>query len=485
MSPSTVSQLLHDAIPADVRGICQTLRDRGFEGWVVGGRVRDCLLADHTQERLAEHGDWDVATNARPEQVQGIFRRVIPTGIEHGTVTVLIGKVGYEVTTFRAEATYLDGRRPDQVAFLENITEDLARRDFTVNALAYNPLSDTLVDPFGGAEDLKSKTLRAVGDPAERFGEDGLRVLRAARFVATLDFELDPATRAAIEPSLDSYRKVSAERIREEWLKAMKAARPSRAFEVMRETGMLGITAPELMESVGCEQNRYHAFDVWGHTMACMDACPQSPVLRMAGLLHDVGKPRSREFSAKTEDYTFYNHELIGADMARPMLERLKFSNAERDRIVGLVRHHLICYSDEWSDAAVRRWLRRVTPELAVDLYELGRADAIAKGPRQEQNTAALETNDSPAGDEVLAEQFARLERLQARAAKLVADGAAISVRDLAISGHDLIKTLGLRPGPLLGEILKELLEEVTDSPERNTKETLLTRATELAARQI
>jgi tRNA nucleotidyltransferase (CCA-adding enzyme) len=307
-----------------------------------------------------------------------------------------------------------------------------------------------------------------VGEPGERFAEDGLRVLRAARFVATLEFELEERTAAAIAPSLDSYRKVSAERIRDEWLKCMKARAPSRGFNAMQRHGLLDITAPELSESVGCEQNRYHAFDVWGHAMACMDACPHSPILRVAGLLHDVGKPRSKAFSDKTNDYTFYNHEHIGAKMAAPLLERLKFSNAERDRIVGLVRHHLICYSSEWSDAAVRRWLRRVTPELAEDLYALGKADALAKGPVPDADPTRDLNN---------------LDELQARVARLRAEGAAVSVRDLAINGHDLIKTLGLPPGPLLGKILQELLEEVTDEPTRNQSEVLLQRARELAAR--
>ncbi len=462
--PTTV---LQRAVPDDVRDICRHLRDAGFEGWVVGGRVRDCIMARLSSgHRLEQEGDWDIATNARPEQVQRLFRRVIPTGIEHGTVTVLVNKVGYEVTTFRAEADYRDGRRPGAVAFLDDVTADLARRDFTVNAIAYDPLTDRIVDPFGGIDDIRAELLRAVGKPSERFAEDGLRVLRAARFAATLHFAIEPATEAAIEPSLDSYRKVSAERIRDEWFKAMKATAPSRAFEVMRAHGMLAITAPELMEAVGCEQNRHHVYDVWGHTMACMDACPKSPVLRVAGLLHDVGKPRSRELSDKTGDYTFYNHELIGARMARPMLERLRFSNSERDHIVGLVRHHLICYSDEWSDAAVRRWLRRVTPELAEDLYSLGRADAVGKGQDPESDIASL-------------------GRLQQRVEKLLEQGTAVSVRDLAINGGDLISTVGLQPGPIMGEILRELLEEITDSPERNTRETLLARSRELAAEKL
>jgi tRNA nucleotidyltransferase (CCA-adding enzyme) len=448
-------------LPQGARQIARALHEQGYGAWIVGGCVRDCLLCELSGEPQPP-SDWDLATSATPEEVTRLFRHVIPTGIEHGTVTVLMGKEPFEVTTLRADLDYHDGRRPSSVAFVRNIEDDLARRDFTVNAIAYEPESHVLVDPHGGVDDLRAKVIRAVGEPGARFAEDGLRVLRAARFVATLDFELEPKTKAAIAPSLDSYRKVSAERVREEWLKAMKARAPSRAFDVMLQTGILEVTAPELLESVGCEQNRFHAYDVWGHGMACMDACPRSPVLRMAGLFHDVGKPRSRAFSEKTQDYTFYNHEAIGANMTGPILERLKFSNAERERIVGLVRHHLICYDDSWSDAAVRRWLRRVSPELAEDLYELGRADALGKGR-------------DPEGD------VENIRRLKERAEKLVREGTALSTKDLAISGNDLISELGLRPGPIFKEILGQLLEEVTDDPQRNGRDTLLNRARELS----
>jgi tRNA nucleotidyltransferase (CCA-adding enzyme) len=463
MSPVTTATL-RSVLPEPVLGLCQRLRDHGYRAWIVGGCVRDALLAELTHAGGAPSGgDWDIATDALPEQVKTVFRRVIPTGIEHGTVTVLIGDQAYEVTTLRGETTYSDGRRPDSVFFVDDIVADLARRDFTINAIAYDALDDRLIDPFDGVRDLGLRTLRAVGNPAERFAEDGLRVLRAARFVATLEVEIDPATARAIHPSLGSYRRVSAERIRDEWMKAMKARRPSRAFDVMREHGLLAITAPELTEAVGCEQNRFHAYDVWRHSLECLDNCPPSPVLRLAGLLHDVGKPRSRAFNEQKEDYTFYEHERIGAEMADPLLERLRFSNDERERVVALVRHHLVCYEPSWSDAAVRRWVRRVSPELLEDLYALNRADVLAKG------------RDA-------SEDIARLGFLQERVQKVLEAGSALSVRALAVNGHDLMRELGMAPGPKVGEVLRALLEEVLDEPDKNTRDALLERARVLAA---
>ncbi|MBK6698181.1 MAG: HD domain-containing protein [Myxococcales bacterium] len=442
------------AIPPDVRSLCARLAEKGKRGWVVGGCVRDLLLGRQV-------ADWDVATDARPEEVMKIFPKTIPTGIAHGTVTVLLHHTPYEVTTLRGETSYSDGRRPDAVHFVDEIAADLARRDFTVNAIAIDPTSGHVIDPHGGRADLARRLLRAVGNPMERFAEDGLRVLRAARFVATLELELDEATKRAIEPTLGTYRKVSAERVRDEWVKAMKAKRPSRAFEVMRETGILGVSCPELLESYGVEQNRYHAFDVWGHAMACLDACEGDPVLRIAALLHDVGKPRSRAFSDKTNDYTFYDHDRIGAEIAEPIVKRLRFSNDEQTRIVSLVRHHLFHY-DKWTDAAVRRWIRRVGPDRLEDLYAINRADVLGKG------TPATEAD------------LVALSGLREHVARLLAEGAALSAKDLKISGHDLIKELGLAPGRVVGELLAALLEEVLGDPTLNEREKLLARAAEL-----
>ncbi len=300
-----------------------------------------------------------------------------------------------------------------------------------------------------------------MGDPVERFSEDGLRVLRAARFVATLEMELDPATFAAIEPTLPTFRKVSLERVRDEWVKTMKARAPSRAFEVMRQTGILGVTCPELLEGVGMEQNKWHEYDVWRHGMACLDACAGDPILRISALLHDVGKPRTRAWSDKTSDWTFYDHDQVGAEIAEPIATRLRFSNDEKARIVALVRHHLFHYSD-WSDAAVRRWMKRVGPERIEDLYLLNEADVRGKG------------KDEP--------DLSALAALKAHVARVVAAGAALSVRALAVNGRDLMTELGMKAGPALGKMLDALLELVLADPALNTRDGLLEKAREILA---
>ena len=440
-------------VPPAVLDLCNRLRSKGKRAWIVGGCVRDVLLG-----RVAS--DWDVATDARPDDLLRVFPRAIPTGIEHGTVTVVRDGHHYEVTTLRGEGTYTDGRRPDWVDFVDDIAADLARRDFTVNAMAVDPLDGKLIDPHGGRTDLARKVLRAVGDPRERFAEDGLRVLRAARFVATLEMTLDLETERAIAPTLGTYRKVAAERVRDEWLKTMKARKPSLAFDLMERTGILGVSCPELVEGVGMQQNRWHGYDVWRHGMECMDACAGDPILRVAALLHDVGKPRTRAWSDKTNDYTFYDHDRVGAEIAEPICARLRFSNDERARIVSLVRHHLFHYDDQWTDRAVRHWIRRVSPDRVEDLYVLNEADARAKGRDVRADLDAL-------------------ANLKAHVARVLAEGAALSTRDLKINGRDLIRELSLKPGPVIGQILDALLEAVTNDPALNEPQALLARARE------
>jgi tRNA nucleotidyltransferase (CCA-adding enzyme) len=445
-------------VPRGVVALCARLRERGHKAWIVGGCVRDLL-------RGAAVADWDVATSARPDQVKQAFRRVIPTGIQHGTVTVHLseqdGGGSYEVTTLRGEGAYTDGRRPDEVVFVDDIVQDLARRDFTINAIALDPVDGHVIDPFGGRADLRARVLRAVGVAAERFAEDGLRVLRAARFVASLEVELDPATAAAIRPALATYRKVSAERVRDEWMKALKARTPSRAFDTRREHGLLEVSAPELLPQVDCAQNRHHRYDVWGHAMACVDACVGDPVLRLSALLHDVGKPQSRAFSDKTQDWTFYDHERIGAEIADPLLARLRFSNDERARVTHLVRHHLVVYESSWTDAAVRRWIRRVGRDHLADLYQLVEADLRGK-----------DRDGEP--------EIAPLRELEGRVAAILAKGDAIGTRDLAVRGNDLMKDLGMTPGPRMGVLLDRLLDLVLEDPALNERATLLARAAAL-----
>jgi tRNA nucleotidyltransferase (CCA-adding enzyme) len=454
-----MSDLDLSVVPEHVFAIAKKLQEKGHRSWIVGGCVRDSIIGKAV-------ADWDLCTDARPDALMKIFPRAVPTGLQHGTVTIVMSGHHYEVTTLRGESTYSDGRRPDAVNFVDDITADLARRDFTINAIAADPATGRLVDPFDGRKDIDRKAIRAVGKAFERFSEDGLRVLRAARFCATLEFDLDPDTFAAIGPTLDTFKKVSAERVRDEWVKTMKAKKPSRAFDVMRESGIMAITCPELMEGVGMEQNKWHQFDVWRHGMACMDACRGDPILRIAALLHDVGKPRTRAYSDKTQDYTFYDHDKVGAEMAEPICERLRFSNDERTRIVHLVRHHLFHY-DKWSDAAVRRWIRRVGKDRIDDLLRLSEADLRGKAPEIDPGIL------SP------------LEALKVHVERILAEGAALSTSDLAIDGNVLIKELGIKPGRVIGEILAHLLEEVIADPAAYTKDTLLVRTRAfLAARQ-
>lgn len=419
--------------------LCERLDQAGYRAWVVGGSVRDSLIAqifDGAEPESWRAKDWDLATDATPEQVTPLFRKVIPTGVDHGTVTVLLHGHELEVTTLRAERSYADGRRPDHVDFVRSIDEDLARRDFTVNAIAFEPRTEALVDPFGGLADLRARRLRAVGEAARRFAEDGLRVLRAARLVATLEFELDPDTARAIAPSLDTYRRVSAERIRDEWNKALLAREPSRAFRVMHEHGLLAITAPELtaLASGGA----------LALALARGDRCEREIELRLAALLRELHAEPPR-----------------AAEVADALLARLRYSNAERKLVTHLVRHPVPPRRELEAPASVRRWLRRIGPEQHPLACRLERAHLAAAG----------------AGDDALR----ALGEFEQRARDELAREPPLSLSALAIDGKRLMADAGYRPGRQLGVVLEALLERVLDDPTENEPARLLEHARAMA----
>jgi tRNA nucleotidyltransferase (CCA-adding enzyme) len=398
--------------------IAGRLNRHGHGAWIVGGCVRDLL-------RGVPVADWDIATSAPPREVQRLFRRTIPTGIAHGTITVLEAGEAYEVTTLRGEGAYSDGRRPDQVVFVSGIEEDLGRRDFTVNAIAFDPVSGRAIDPWGGAEDLDARRLRAVRDPMERFAEDGLRVLRAARFVATLEMELDPETEAAIRPNLEVFGRVSRERVLAEWEKACnKARQPSRAFAVMRRTGMLGVVAAPLD---GLPAPRFE------EGLRRMDAAPAGLVPRLAALCLEVDPEHDRKALSR-------------------MLSELRASTKDREAIVHLVRTFERGPLDGVTDGPLpfRQFLRRVGRAELGRAFDLRRADAAATG-RPDDVTA-----------------------LEARARAELAAGLPLAIADLAVTGHDLMTELGVPPGRGLGVLLGRLVEHCLARPEDNRREALL-----------
>src|SRR5438067_1862673 len=437
-------------VPAEVMAVLRGLQSAGKQAYVAGGAVRDLLRGARAQ-------DFDVATDAIPEEVQRIFPRVIPTGAQHGTVTVLSGNHKIEVTTFRGEGPYLDGRRPSSVTFLGDIDGDLARRDFTVNAMAWDPLAGVLRDPFSGEEDLRRCRLRAVGNALARFQEDGLRPLRAVRFACTLRLAIEPDTRRAITQALDTFAKVAQERVRDELIKLLlRGAPPSRGLRLLQRTGLLARIMPELLESVHFVQNRYHAWDVWRHTLRCVDFAPPDLVIRVAALLHDVAKPRS---AAPKEgapgEHTFYDHEKIGAQLAADMMQRLKFPRRETERVALLVLEHNWHYLPQWNDSTVRRTLARIGTDALPELWALRRADLRARGRLEGEGLA----NQAEAGRRFGAE---------------IAKSSALKVTDLAITGEDVMHELRLAPGRQVGQILTLLLGRVLDDPNLNSRDKLI-----------
>ena len=450
-------------VPPAVLEVLRALRRSGKQAWLAGGAVRD-LLRIAQGARLTPPQDFDVATDALPDDVQRLFPRTAPTGIAHGTVTVLADEEHeVEVTTFRGEGPYLDGRRPSAVTFLGDIDGDLARRDFTVNAMAWDPIAGELRDPFGGAGDLRRRLLRAVGEPLDRFREDGLRPLRAVRFASTLRLALDRRTERAIPRALDVFAKVAWERVRDELSKLLvRGDPPSRGLRLLRRTGLLARIVPELLEGVGFEQNQYHAYDVFRHTLRVVDFAPADLSVRLAALLHDVGKPRTAQPPQPRGEHTFYKHEFVGEEMARAILLRLRYPHRDVEAVALLVREHNWYYQSEWNDATVRRTIARIGPSALPLLWQLRRADLRARG-------------------RLVAEGLANQEEVERRFEAELRRASALKVTDLAIGGNEVMEALGIPPGRRVGEILTLLLDRVLDDPDLNKRDTLLRLASEIA----
>jgi len=422
-------------IPSVVLDITSSLIGNGYQAFLVGGAIRDFLLGFQAK-------DWDVATNAAPEKVRALFPGTPSFDLKHGTITLVMRGKHVEVTTFRGSADSKDG----------SIEEDLAHRDFTINAMAYDLIAGRIIDPFGGMEDLHRKTVRAVGRPIERFQEDPLRMMRAIRFSQELGYSIDSQTLRAATSFSHAMKQVAPERIRDELMRVLTVARPSVGFHTMRRSGILKEILPELMEGYRKRQNNFHRYTIYRHIMETLDAIEPAPVLRLGALFHDIAKPRVRK---KIEGrWRFFSHAEASAELARQIMTRLKFSNELTGRVCLLVAHHMFDYRKELSDRAVRRFIKRIGAEHVDDLIRLRKADEIAHGWGQDR------------ADQI--EEFKKRVHDQRRGSP------ALTVSDLKVTGHDVMAVTGLPPGPKVGQILSNLLEAVVDHPEYNEKERLI-----------
>lgn len=512
----TLKQLL-ELVPTYVTDIAQELHKNNYEAYLVGGCLRDILLG-----RVPE--DYDIATNAYPEEIIKIFPKSIPTGMKFGTITV-VGQdstgenFAVEVTTYRSEADYFGGRWPAKVEFTKTIDEDLARRDFTINAMALDLVhlvgpaaaealatetsqddaqlvNKLIVDPFNGLHDLDAKVIRAVGNPNERFTEDGLRPVRGCRLASQLEFTIDPATQAAMKETNHITKHISVERFRDELMKLLlKSPKPSVGLRLMKDTGILALFIPELLEGVDVTQPEFHVDDVFNHLMATVDVAVDR--VKLAALFHDIAKPCC--YSKDEKGVHFYGHDMMGAEMTKEIMTRLKFSNAEIERNVNLVRWHMFYYpsmewrrverpnldirnanKDEikdhlektrdktvmggWSDSAIRRLMVNVGGQEAIDdLLQLRIADAAAN-PKSEFNPEEIDV-------------------IASRIADVRAKEMALKISDLDVTGHDLMQELGIQPGPKLGEVLQYLLDQVIEDPNLNRKEELMKLAQDFLAK--
>lgn len=431
-------------VPKKVQMIITALQEHGYDAYAVGGCVRDSLL--HRSP-----ADWDITTSAQPLEVKKIFRRTVDTGLQHGTVTVLMEKEGFEVTTYRIDGEYEDSRHPKEVIFTGNLEEDLKRRDFTINAMAYNEKTG-LVDVFGGIQDLENKIVRCVGSPSERFTEDALRILRAVRFSAQLGFSIDQNTKEAAGELAHTLQKISAERIQTELVKLLVSSHPQ-YLKTAWELGITKVVLPEFDAMMETEQNnQHHCHTVGEHTLKALEYVPADKVLRLAVLLHDMGKPEKKITDETGVDH-FYGHPARSQEMARTILRRLRFDNDTIKKVTELVYWHECAW--ECTEKSVRKALSKIGPELFPMLLQVRRADVMAQSQYKRE------------------EKLERIEISRKLYEEILEKKQCISIKDLAVTGKDLIDS-GMPPGKKLGETLQHFLELVLEDPSKNTKDYLL-----------
>ena len=431
-------------MPDNAKKILDTMHKAGFEAYVVGGCVRDALLG-------REPMDWDITTNALPEDTKKLFRRTIDTGIEHGTVTVMMGKEGYEITTYRIDGKYEDNRHPSEVTFTKNLTEDMKRRDFTINAMAYNE-EEGLIDKFGGVDDLNNRVIRCVGEPMERFSEDALRIMRAVRFSAQLDYSIEVRTAAAVKELAPTLKKISAERIQVELIKLLESDHPEK-FMDLYELGITKVILPEFDTCMVTKQkNPHHVYDVGTHIVKSLEYVRADKVLRLSMLLHDIGKPATIKSDEEGIDH-FHGHAELGAKMAHSIFRRLKFDRETMDRVCNLIKYHDYRFPAEPRN--VRRAINKVGVEDFPLLLEVKYADTMAQSMYYRK------------------EKLEALEEIRKLYDTIIEEKECVTLKQLAVGGRELI-ALGISPGKQIGDILSAMLSDVIDNPEHNTKEYLL-----------
>ncbi len=436
-------------LPQKAKYIIDTITEAGYEAYVVGGCVRDSILGRNPE-------DWDITTSAKPEQVKELFRRTIDTGIQHGTVTVMLDKEGFEVTTYRIDGKYEDSRHPKEVIFTPNLVEDLKRRDFTINAMAYNE-KDGLIDIFGGMEDIRQKIIRCVGDARERFREDALRIMRAIRFSAQLGYSIEEETKKAISELVPNLKNISAERIQVELVKLLVSPHPD-YIRVAYDTGVTSVILPEFDTMMETPQNHpHHMYDVGEHTLQSLKYVEANKCLRLGMLFHDIGKPSTLSVDEKGITH-FKGHPTVGEDMTKSILRRLKFDNDTIYTVSRLVHFHDYGNGVDPDMRIVRRAIHKIGEDIFPLVLSVKYADIMAQSDYLKQ------------------EKLDTLEKWKKLFEEITKQKQCVSLKTMAVTGSDLI-ALGMKPGKEIGTVLQSLLETVLENPENNTKEYLLSEA--------